>query len=152
MRVFSGGTGGGLKPNYMLIYGRLEPTQAEPLCCGPFSVPLLCKKVLLWHGIQARQKHSLTAGWAGSKGRGAAGHLIWEEFLQHSPYYPALMVGLEPSWEGAARGQGTTWALLLLYCGTVQHCYYAHSYKWWDTHTLAFINPVLTLFCRVYVK
>lgn len=33
-------------------YGGLEPTQGEPLCCGPFSVPLLCRKVLLWHGIQ----------------------------------------------------------------------------------------------------
>lgn len=48
MRVFAGSTGAGLKSNY----GGLEPTQGEPLCCGPFSVPLLCRKVLLWHGIQ----------------------------------------------------------------------------------------------------
>lgn len=48
MRVSAGGSGGGLKPND----GGLEPTQGEPLCCGSFSVPLLCRKVLLWHGIQ----------------------------------------------------------------------------------------------------
>lgn len=48
MRVFARSTGGGLKSNY----SGLEPTQGEPLGCGPFSVPLLCRKVLLWHGIQ----------------------------------------------------------------------------------------------------
>ncbi len=48
MRVSTGSSGGGLKPNYV----GLEPTQGEPLWCGSFSVPLLCRKVLLWHGIQ----------------------------------------------------------------------------------------------------
>ena len=44
MRLFAGSIqGGGLKSNY----SGLELTQGEPLCCGPFSVALLCRKVLL---------------------------------------------------------------------------------------------------------
>lgn len=97
MRVVAGSTGGGLKSNY----GGLELAQGEPVCCGPFSVPLLCRKVLLWHGIQ-RPPGALPRCELGEEQRPwGNGSPDMEGIPPTSNLLPRLLRGTKPGKEGS---------------------------------------------------